>query len=176
MLMTQYRLLSYRKWLSIGYWARYLNIWNFVANNSEQGIFVSSANIYHHRTGGNVPWWPGCTPAEFLPMTQYSILSHYKLLSIEYWVIKDTESLYCSISTLCNDEPRDVVDIDFVVENVFSLMAINTILLLQSCQQQIWWCGDLAGGTSGLLTSSFAPCRREGRVTWPTHQTRTLTH
>ena len=101
MLMTQYRLLSYRKWLSIGYWARYLNIWNFVANNSEQGIFVSSANIYHHRTGGNVPWWPGCTPAEFLPMTQYSILSHYKLLSIEYWVIKDTESLYCSISTLC---------------------------------------------------------------------------
>ena len=93
MLMTQYRLLSYRKWLSIGYWARYLNIWNFVANNSEQGIYVSSANIYHHRTGGNVPWWPGCTPAEFLPMTQYSILSHYKLLSIEYWVIKDTESL-----------------------------------------------------------------------------------
>ena len=38
----------------------------------------------------------------FCLMTQYSILSHYKLLSIEYWVIKDTESLYCSISTLCN--------------------------------------------------------------------------
>ena len=99
--MTQYRLLSYRKWLSIGYWARYLNIWNVVANNSEQGIYLSSANIYHQRTGGDVPWWPGCTPAELLPMTQYSILSHNKLLSIEYWVIKDTESLYCNISTLC---------------------------------------------------------------------------
>ena len=93
MLMTQYRLLSYRKWLSIRYWVRYLNIWNVVANNSEQGIYVASANIYHHRTGGNVPWWPGCTPAEFLPydsvfnteslqIAQYRILSHKR-----YWVI-----------------------------------------------------------------------------------------
>ena len=91
--MTQYRLLSYRKWLSIGYWVRYLNMWNFVANNSEQGIYVSSANRYHHRTGGNVPWWSGCTPAEFLPydsvfnteslqIAQYRILSHKR-----YWVI-----------------------------------------------------------------------------------------
>ena len=91
--MTQYRLLSYRKWLSIRYWVRYLNIWNVVANNSEQGIYVASANIFHHRTGGNVPWWPGCTPAEFLPydsvfnteslqIAQYRILSHKR-----YWVI-----------------------------------------------------------------------------------------
>ena len=91
--MTQYWLLSYRKWLSIGYWVRYLNMWNFVANNSEQGIYVSSANRYHHRTGGNVPWWSGCTPAEFLPydsvfnteslqIAQYRILSHKR-----YWVI-----------------------------------------------------------------------------------------
>ena len=107
--MTQYRLLSYRKWLSIGYWARYLNIWNVVANNSEQGIYLSSANIYHQRTGGDVPWWPGCTPAELLPMTQYSILSHNKLLSIEYWVIKDTESLYCNISTLCSGSMHKIL-------------------------------------------------------------------
>ena len=102
MLMTQYRLLSHRKWLSIRYWGMLRN-----------ALLWGPCSLKFRHLLNRWPW-PNivgchycCGPTkppilDLFAITQYSILSHNKLLSIEYWVLKDTESLYFTISTLCN--------------------------------------------------------------------------
>ena len=102
MLMTQYRLLSHRKWLSIRYWGMLRN-----------ALLWGPWSLKFRHLLNRWPW-PNivgchycCGPTkppilDLFAITQYSILSHNKLLSIKYWVIKDTESLYFTISTLCN--------------------------------------------------------------------------
>ena len=113
---TWFYTLNFKKnpcwWLSIGYWV----IENDSVSDTEQGIwtyeilwlttqnkvFLCPLPIYIiTELGAMSPGDLAVLQLSFCLMTQYSILSHYKLLSIEYWVIKDTESLYCSISTLC---------------------------------------------------------------------------
>ena len=101
MLMTQYRLLSHRKWLSIRYWGMLRN-----------ALLWGPWSLKFRHLLNRWPW-PNivgchycCGPTkppilDLFAITQYSILSHNKLLSIEYWVLKDTESLYFTISTLC---------------------------------------------------------------------------
>ena len=100
MLMTQYRLLSHRKWLSIRYWGMLRN-----------ALLWGPWSLKFRHLLNRWPW-PNivgchycCGPTkppilDLFAITQYSILSHNKLLSIEYWVLKDTESLYFTISTL----------------------------------------------------------------------------
>ena len=100
--MTQYRLLSHRKWLSIRYWGMLRN-----------ALLWGPWSLKFRHLLNRWPW-PNivgchycCGPTkppilDLFAITQYSILSHNKLLSIEYWVLKDTESLYFTISTLCN--------------------------------------------------------------------------
>ena len=102
MLMTQYRLLSHRKWLSIRYWGMLRN-----------ALLWGPWSLKFRHLLNRWPW-PNivgchycCGPTkppilDLFAITQYSILSHNKLLSIEYWVLKDTESLYFTISTLCS--------------------------------------------------------------------------
>ena len=106
MLMTQYRLLSHRKWLSIRYWGMLRN-----------ALLWGPWSLKFRHLLNRWPW-PNivgchycCGPTkppilDLFAITQYSILSHNKLLSIEYWVLKDTESLYFTISTLCIVAPR----------------------------------------------------------------------
>ena len=101
MLMTQYRLLSHRKWLSIRYWGMLRN-----------ALLWGPWSLKFRHLLNRWPW-PNivgchycCGPTkppilDLFAITQHSILSHNKLLSIEYWVLKDTESLYFTISTLC---------------------------------------------------------------------------
>ena len=101
MLMTQYRLLSHRKWLSIRYWGMLRN-----------ALLCGPWSLKFRHLLNRWPW-PNivgchycCGPTkppilDLFAITQHSILSHNKLLSIEYWVLKDTESLYFTISTLC---------------------------------------------------------------------------
>ena len=101
MLMTLYRLLSHRKWLSIRYWGMLRN-----------ALLWGPWSLKFRHLLNRWPW-PNivgchycCGPTkppilDLFAITQYSILSHNKLLSIEYWVLKDTESLYFTISTLC---------------------------------------------------------------------------
>ena len=103
MLMTQYRLLSHRKWLSIRYWGMLRN-----------ALLWGPWSLKFRHLLNRWPW-PNivgchycCGPTkppilDLFAITQHSILSHNKLLSIEYWVLKDTESLYFTISTLCID-------------------------------------------------------------------------
>ena len=111
MLMTQYRLLSHRKWLSIRYWGMLRN-----------ALLWGPWSLKFRHLLNRWPW-PNivgchycCGPTkppilDLFAITQYSILSHNKLLSIEYWVLKDTESLYFTISTLCNGYPDGTLEI-----------------------------------------------------------------
>ena len=121
MLMTQYRLLSHRKWLSIRYWGMLRN-----------ALLWGPWSLKFRHLLNRWPW-PNivgchycCGPTkppilDLFAITQYSILSHNKLLSIEYWVLKDTESLYFTISTLC------IVFVFIIIKIIFS---VNTIIIL----------------------------------------------
>ena len=89
--MTQYRILSNTFYLGLPG-----STWVYLGSSRVYPGLPGSTWVYLGLTGST--WVYLGLPG---PMTQYSIQSHNKLLSIEYWVIKDTESLYCNISTLC---------------------------------------------------------------------------
>ena len=140
MLMTQYRLLSHRKWLSIRYWGMLRN-----------ALLWGPWSLKFRHLLNRWPW-PNivgchycCGPTkppilDLFAITQHSILSHNKLLSIEYWVLKDTESLYFTISTLCNGALEG--------ENLLILKPFKLF-------GQVWWWLVVQGTSTRLWLKSY---------------------